>query len=94
MSDTLDIDRVAIALHGVSAQVAEAALAGLEVELRRRLGSLTARTLVSGDLGFVQIGPITSRNVLDAAALRGLIAERLVWALTEAVPTGAVQEES
>jgi hypothetical protein len=82
MSLTLDIDRLSLALHGVSAQIAEAAIAGLEPELRRRLGNLTERALVSGDLGVVRIGPIASSATLDVAALRGLIAERLVLALT------------
>lgn len=82
MNVSVDIDRLSLALHGVSAQLAEAAIAGLAPELRRRLGNLTERALVTGDLGVVHVGPILGEATLDAATLRGLIAERLVMALT------------
>lgn len=82
MSASIDIDRLSLALHGVSAEIAEAAIAGLAPELRRRLGNLTERSLVTGDLGVVHVGPILDQATLDVAALRALIAERLVLALT------------
>ena len=47
-------------MSSLSAQMAEAAVGGLEAELRRRLGSLSSRALVSGDLGVVHIGPVGS----------------------------------
>ena len=86
MSRVVDIDRLSIGLHGVSAQIAEAAVVGLDAELGRRLGDLVGRALATGDLGVVHIGPITGAAVLDAGALRGLIAERLVWAITTDAP--------
>lgn len=93
MSITIDIDRLSIALHGVSAGVAEAAATGLDEELRRRLGNLAGRSLVSGDLGVVRIDAIAATGVLDAAALRGLIAERLVFALSSPTPSANEEEE-
>lgn len=83
MTTNIDIGRLSIALHGVSAEVAEAAVAGLDVELRRRLGALTGRALVTGDLGIIDIGPLAGTP--DPAALRALIAERLVFALSAPV---------
>ena len=95
MNVSIDIDRLSVALHGVSAQQAQAAIAGLESELKLRLGNLAERALVSGDLGVVNIGPIhvdakMGTSTLDAAQLRSLIAERLVLALTTAA--GEVEE--
>ncbi len=91
MSLVIDIERLSIALHGISAGVAEAAVNGLDEELRRRLGALAGRALVSGDLGIVRLGAITGSAVLDAAALRGLIADRLVLALSH--PPATTEEE-
>jgi len=73
----IDISRIRIALHGVSAQVAEAAVAGLGAELKRRLGVLPSGDLAAFDVGDLAIGPIRHESVLDASALRGLIADRL-----------------
>lgn len=78
----LQIDRIHIALHGVSASMAEAAADGLEAELRRRLGT-SGRT---EDVAELSLGPLDGRAVLDAAALRGLIAQRLVDALQHRRP--------
>lgn len=91
MSHVIDIDRLSIALHGISAGVAEAAVSGLDEELRRRLGALTGRSLMSGDLGIVHVGVITGSAVLDVASLRGLIADRLVFALSS--PSATTGEE-
>jgi len=82
MSFSIDIERLSIALHGVSRGVAEAAVAGLDGELRRRLGNLAQRSLVTGDLGVVRVGPIAGPATLDPSVLRALIAERLVFALS------------
>lgn len=73
----IDINRINIALHGVSALVAEAAVAGLEGELKRRLGVTSVGNMAAFDIGELSIGPVHSDMVLDAAALRGIIAERL-----------------
>ncbi|MGH8265245.1 MAG: hypothetical protein ACRET4_17335 [Steroidobacteraceae bacterium] len=86
MSLSIDIERLSISLHGVSAQVAAAAASGLDGELRRRLGALAGRGLTSGDLGSVRLGSIAVSGTLDAAQLRGLIVERLLLALTDSPP--------
>jgi hypothetical protein len=82
MSRVLGIERVAIALHGVSAAVAEAAAVDLEEELARRLGSLVGRALVAGDLGMIDVRVTSGEGPLDPPALRALIAERLAFALS------------
>jgi hypothetical protein len=76
----LQIDRLALTLHGVSAETARAAVDGLDAEIRRRLSG-PARGWVERDLGVVVIGPVELKRARDAAALRGLIAERLALAL-------------
>lgn len=92
MSRLIDIDRISIALHGISATVAEAAVEELDEELRRRLGHLVERALISGDLGMVHVTAVSGEAPLDAASLRGLIAERLVFALSTPVATTEAPE--
>jgi hypothetical protein len=77
----IHIERLAISLHGVSKLVAEAALEGLDAELARRLGRFHLRQLGVDAIGQLSLGPVTQLHRLDAAGLRGLIAERLVQAL-------------
>jgi hypothetical protein len=89
----LEIDRIHIALHGVSSEVVEAAVVGLEAEFGRRLGGLgSISKLQSLDIGDVSIDPWQNDAVLDAGALRGVIAERLARAiqcrLSEEAETG------
>lgn len=79
-----DVDRLVLSLHGVSADIARAAAENLGAELERRLGA-GARRWIESDLGVVLIG--VEAATLDAAALRGLIAERVALAL------GAPREE-
>lgn len=85
----IDIDRVAVALHGVSSLVVEAAVSGLENEVRRRLGVLPTGPSTALYLEELAVGPVHSRVALDAAALRGLIAERLVEVIRHAYATTA-----
>ena len=79
----IDIDRIQIALHGVSAQVVEAATEGLDKEVRRRLGVLPHLDMSAFDMGELALGSVESKAVLDAAALRGIIADRLVQAISK-----------
>jgi hypothetical protein len=76
----IEIDRVEIALAGVSALVAEHAVAGLEAELRRRLGSLRG-SVTTAAVPELSVGPIELPPSADASALRTLIAEQLLEAL-------------
>ena len=73
----IEIDRIQISLFGVSAQIAEAAAEGLESELRRRLGVFPPNDLAAFDAGELVLGSIEAPATLDAAALRGIIAERI-----------------
>ena len=75
----LRIDRVAIDLFGVSQEIAEAALSGLEGELARRIDAvgLRAAQLPRVDLAEVVLGPLTAPANIDPAALRALIADAL-----------------
>jgi len=77
---TIDIDRLNVALHGVSAVVAEEAMAGLESVLRRRLGGLRGSAVTSA-VPELRIGPLDLPRGADAAALRALVADRLLEAL-------------
>lgn len=77
----IDINRVTIALHGVSAQVVESAVKDLEEELHRRLGSLPPGISADIDIGELALGPVRSETVLDGNALRGIIAGQLAEAV-------------
>lgn len=84
MSQTIiDIKRVAVALHGVSSLVVEAAVSGLEEEVRRRLGVMPIGGMAPLDIAELAISPVRTETVLDAASLRGIIADRLVQAIRE-----------
>ena len=85
MSRMLDIGRLSIALHGVSADLAEAAASGLEDALRRRLGGV--RLDRAGSVPELRIGPLDVPHRADAATLRELIAAHLIEAI-DAMPAG------
>ena len=73
----LNIERINVSLHGVSAAVVEQASENLESELKRRLGTIRVSQRGAADPGFLNLGPIHVEPSADGAALRGLIAERL-----------------
>jgi len=73
----IEIDRIQIALYGVSSQVVEAATVDLVGELKRRLGVFPQNDMAAFDMGELAIGSIESETALDAAALRGIIADRM-----------------
>lgn len=80
MSGTMiEIGRLNIALHDVSAEVAEAAIGGLEAALRRRIGTL--RIGRPHDVPALSIDALDLPPGADAVALRELLAERLALAL-------------
>lgn len=87
----VDIDRVGIVLHGVSAELAESAAAGLEGALRRRLGALhVSRSL---DVPALRIDALDLPPQADASVLRDLLAERLVQAIAAVLPGTVAREE-
>lgn len=77
----IEIGRINVALHGVSTLIVEEALSGLEQELSRRVGVCRLGDLKQLDLAELSLPTLNSEMVLDPAALRGIIAERLVQAL-------------
>lgn len=86
MNLSADINRIDIALHGVSADLASAVADGLDAEIRRRLGALRIdQGRIGGthsvDVSELAIAPVSLRAGTDAAALRGLLAEHIVQAL-------------
>lgn len=88
-SAMIDIGRLTIALHGVSAEIAEAAVAGLEAALRRRLGSLRLGQSFAVPALRIDAGDLPPEA--DAVALRDLIANRLVTELGDRA--AATQDE-
>ena len=81
---SIDVGRLDLALHGVSAAVAEAAVEGLEGALRRRLGALPPDRRGAFEQADLALGALESGSALDAGALRGIIADRLVEAILAA----------
>ena len=86
----ININRLNIALHGVSTDIVQEAINNLDTELKRRLGvlnigqGLTTRSALN-DIGELALGPLHSNVTLDANSLRGLIAERLIETLDKGV---------
>lgn len=91
MSPILDIGRLSITLHGVAPDLAAAAVSGLEDALQRRLGGL--RLDRAGFRPELRIGPFDLAERADAAALRDLIAARLVEGI-DRMPAGEPEEVS
>ncbi len=76
----IQLDRLNLALHGVSADMAQALSDNLERALTERVGRLGGEPLSRADLalGGVSLGTIEATAGLDGAALAGIVAERLV----------------
>ena len=85
----IEIDRIQIALHGVSSQVVEAAAMDLDQELRRRLGVFPQNDMAAFDMAELAIGSVKSEATLDAAALRGIIAERIAQVIRHRIVNSA-----
>jgi hypothetical protein len=85
----IEIDRIQIALYGVSSQVAEAAAVDLDAELKRRLGVFPQHDMAAFDMGELAIGSVESEAALDAAALRGIIADRIVQVIRHRMVRGS-----
>ena len=86
MTINVDIDRLNISLHGLSAQLIEEATQGLDKELSRHLGmrGLGQHLSTAPDniqIDQVRLDSIHIDNSIDSATLRVLIAERLLEAI-------------
>lgn len=79
----VNIDKLTIALHGVSASIAEEAIGGLDQELRRRFNEFQLRDLAINDLSNLSLTSVEVKDTLDPGALRALIADRLFGAITQ-----------
>lgn len=79
----LHIDRIALKLHGISTDIAQEALAGLDNEMLRRLQirGLDSSAL-SGLSSTLRLPPIHSSAPLNAESLRMQIAEGLMTLLS------------
>lgn len=75
----LNIDRIALRLHGVSTDVAQTALAGLDAEIIRRLHArgIDANAL-SGMTSALHLPSIHATQPLDAESLRAKLADGLI----------------
>jgi hypothetical protein len=84
---TIDIDRLELALFGVSPAEAQSAAAGIEALLRQRLAGW--RPDIAGaapvNLGDLDLGRFDVATRLDAPALATLIADRLTAQLDRAL---------
>ena len=79
----IDVDRLQIALHGVSAGVAEDFSTRVGRPLEQRLSGLPADAVTADlDLGLLELGRIDLKDTPDAGALAGIVADRLVEVLT------------
>jgi hypothetical protein len=78
----IDVDRLQVALHGVSATVAEDFSTRIGRALEQRLSGLPADAVTAElDLGLLELGRIDLKDTPDAGALAGIVADRLVEVL-------------
>jgi len=82
----IDIGRLNVGLHGISAAVVEEAAIGLDTVIARRLGARSWAELTDFDIDELSLGPLQTTVRADPAALRDLIAERLVQTLDAHLP--------
>jgi predicted LPLAT superfamily acyltransferase len=78
----IDVDRLQVALHGVPAALAEDFPARIGRALEQRLRGLRADAVTAAlDLGLLELGRIDLTESVDAGALAGIVADRLVEVL-------------
>ena len=85
----LNIERIALRLHGVSTDIAQAALVGLDAEIVRRLQArgIDANALsgmASGMASGLRLPSIHAAQSLDAESLRAKLADGLIDLLAPA----------
>ncbi len=79
------LNRLDVNLHGISAQIVEQAVAGLESNLRRRLQGRRFDGPGSLDIAELSLGPVHAEPGIDAAGLRALLVEQIEYALISAL---------
>jgi hypothetical protein len=89
------IDRIALQLHGISAETAQAAMEGLETELLRRLQMRGIdHTALYGLSPSIRLPAIHSLTPLDADSLRARLADGLIDLLPGTSHQGARDNET
>jgi hypothetical protein len=92
---SIRIDRIALRLHGISAETAQAAMEGLETELLHRLQMRGIdSSALSGLSPSIRLPAIHSLTPLDAESLRARLADGLIDLLSAANPQGARDNDS
>lgn len=88
----LNIERIALRLHGVSTDIAQTALDGLDAEIVRRLQvrGIDANAL-SGMTAALRLPAIHATQALDAESLRATLADGLIDLLT---PAASMQRDT
>lgn len=84
----VNIERVNVSMHGVSAAIVEQTTQNFETELKRQLGSVRLSQGNAVDLKSLDLGPINIESGTDAETLRSLIAEHLSTALLRELYAG------
>ena len=84
----VNIERVNVSMHGVSAAVVEQTTQNIEKELRRQLGQLRLSAGNTTDIESLDLGSLNIESGTDGNALRNLIAERLSAALLRELHAG------
>lgn len=88
----IGIDSIALRLHGIPAETARAAVAGLDAELLHRLNLRDLDASALRDLSpSIRLPSIEAVTPLDAESLRARIAEGLAAFLNAAVSGTTVQ---
>jgi hypothetical protein len=83
------LNRLDINLHGISAQIVEQAVSGLEANLQRRLQGRRFDGPGSLDIAELSFGPVHAEPGIDAAGLRALLVEQIEYALVSALGDAA-----
>lgn len=81
----LQLDRLDISLHGISPEVIDRAMQGLEGALAQRLGQIRGAAGSALQRVEIDIGAVHLDNAPDAEGLRALLVERVADALQQAV---------
>ncbi len=84
----IDLNRIHISLHGVSAELVSEALDGLEAEVSRRLqGVKVANEILS--VNGISLKPLQLKNSVDAVEMRSLLVEQIALAVKQGSTEGA-----
>lgn len=89
----INIERLNISLHGVSATIAEETSQNLEAELKRQLGAMRISQRGTTESGFFDLGPLQIEPNTDSATLRSLIAERLCTVMQHELHASEANED-